>query len=279
LFNEDEWRNGVQTAGYVSRRLKELVIQKAYRANRCRYGIEHHTMYFYNTYMAEFGMWPAPLAELTPEQQEAARTAALSRADQATLFAHDHRAAPAGTYTDLELAVADWSGQVVRNPHLARDYEAALRSALDQENRREIAAGLRTLDTSPDLDQDAALKRLEDHQVAELAMVTGHMNGLARVLTILRLEAEEGVQMVAGRMEGGGIVPDLNENGQVQFTGYYNNRPSMHQVLGFVGIDPSVIALNELLVNPDLCVRVREHLQTHETIEVSAEEARETGEF
>jgi len=60
LFNEDQWRNGVATAGFVSRRLKELVIQKVYRLARCRYGIEHHTMYFYNTCLDEYGVGRAP---------------------------------------------------------------------------------------------------------------------------------------------------------------------------------------------------------------------------
>jgi len=279
LFNEDEWRNGVQTAGYVSRRLKELVIQKVYRANRCRYGIEHHTMYFYNTYLAEFGMWPEPAPGLTEEQQNAARTQALSRATQAALYAHAHNTAPSATYTDLERAVADWTEQVARNPHLARDYEENLRRELDRENRREIEAGLRTLDTSPGIGEEAALRRLQDHQVAELAMVTGHMDGLARVLTMLRLVAEDAVQMVEGEVAGiGQITPTLDEDGYVQFTGYYNNRPSMHTVLGFL-VDPAVNTLNELLVNPELCTKVKDRLRSEKEFAVSAQEAAETGEF
>lgn len=281
LFNEDEWRNGVQTAGYASRRLKELVIQKVYRANRCRYGIEHHTMYLYNTYLAEYGVGRPPNPDFTEQQRETAQNAALRHATQAALYAHDHNTAPAGTYTHLERAMLTWSEQVVRAPHGAHEYEAELRSALDRENRREIEAGLRTLDSSPGLGREAALRRLQDHQVAELAMVTGHMDGLARVLTVLRLEAELAVQTVEGRADGvGQIAPELDADGHVRFTGYFNNRPAIHDVLRAVGVDPAVLTLNELLLNPKLCEEVKNRLRREkEPFEISGEKAAESGEF
>lgn len=281
LFNEDEWRNGVQTAGYVSRRLKELIIQKIYRLNRTRYGIEHHTMFLYNTYLDEHGVGRAPRPDFTDDEQQRAAVNALGRASNACLYMHDHTNAPANVYTPLEAAVLSWAESLLRSPHNAYTLEGKVHRELQTENRREIDAGLRLLDISPGLGEEAALKRLEDHQIAELAMVIGHMDGLARVLTILRLEAEEAVQIIEGSPgPSGGIVPNLDDDGQVTFTGFFNNRPGMHQILPLVGVSGPVLTLNELLVNPELCKKVKSRLQEGETeIRISADEATETGEF
>ena len=281
LFNEDEWRNGVQTSAYVTRRVKELVIQKVYKINRSRYGIEHHTMFLYNTFFDEHGVGRPPRPELSDEARAAARNAALGRASNATLHIHDHSQAPDGVYTPLEKEVLLWTECLMRRPHDAHKIEQRVRYELDTGNRREVKAGLRRLDTSPGLGEEAAHKRLVDHQIAELAMMIGHMDGLGRVMSILRLEAEEPVQAIEGRPgPSGGIVPSCDNDGQVKFTGFFNNRPGLHQVLRFLGLNDAVLTLNELMVNPDLCKNRKVRMQKGEKkIKVSADQAAETGEF
>jgi hypothetical protein len=281
LFNEDEWRNGVQTTGYVSRRLKELVIQKIYRMIHTRYGIEHHTMYLYNTFLDEHGLGRSPSPDLSEEQQQLARETALARAEKATLYMHNHGNSPDGIYNSLEKQVLSWTESLVRTPHQAYKLEKKVRTELDKENRREIKAGLRRLDTSSGVSQEIAMKRLVDHQVAELTMLIGHMDGLGRALTILGVEAEEAVQMVEGRPgPSGGIIPDLDDDGQVKVTGYFNNRPGLHQILRLLGISDKVLTLNELMVNPKLCRKIKARLREGEKkIRISASHAAETGEF
>ena len=259
LFNEDEWRNGVQTAGFVTRRLKELVIQKIYKVTRSRYGIEHHTMFLYNAYKDEYGVGRAPHPNLGRKEVE---KSALEHADRATIYMHQHRDAPRGVYTELEKAALDWTEQIVRNPHEAQDLEGKLRQMLAQENEREANAGLRRLDTSHGIGKEAALRRLQDHQIAELAMMIGHMDGLGRALTILRLEAEEPVLMVKGkRTEDWAYEPELDPQGRLQFTGYFNNRPGLHEVYGFIGISDAALTVNELMVNPLLNEQIMNRLK------------------
>ncbi len=112
-------------------------------------------------------------------------------------------------------------------------------------------------------------------------MVIGHMDGLGRALTILRVEAEDPVQMIEGRPgPSGGIIPDLDDDGQVKFTGYFNNRPGLHQILRFLGISDKVLTLNELMVNPQLCRKIKTRLgEGEKKIRISAGQAAETGEF
>jgi alkylhydroperoxidase family enzyme len=281
LFNEDEWRNGVQTSGYVSRRLKELVIQKIYRMIRTRYGIEHHTMYLYNTFLDEHGLGRSPSPDLLEEQRQLARESALARAENATLYMHNHEYAPDGIYNSMEKEVLCWTESLVCTPHQAYNCEKRVRAELDKENRREIKAGIRRLDASSGLSEEAALNRLVDHQIAELAMVIGHMDGLGRALTILGVEAEDPVQMIEGSLgPRGGIIPDLDEDGQVKVTGYFNNRPGLHQILRLLGISDKVLTLNELIVNPKLCKKIKERLRNGEKkSRISANQAAETGEF
>jgi len=280
LFNEDEWRNGTQTAGFVTRRLKELVIQKIYRLNRSRYGLEHHTMFFYNTYYDEHGVGRTPRPDLTDTEKKKALNAAKERAYMAIMYINDHSNAPKGIYTSLEKEIMSWTECLLRKPHKAYEIEEKVRSELEKGNRREVEAGLRHLDTSPGIGVEAALKRLVDHQVSELAMMIGHMDGLGRALTILRLEAEDAVQMVEGRTHKGGIIPNCDKEGRVKFTGYFNNRPSIHQILRFIGVSDAVLTLNELTVNPGLCKKVKSRLRKGEKeIHISAEEAVKSGEF
>ena len=67
LFNEDEWRNGTQTGGFVSRLLKELVYQKVYKTTRSRYGLEHHTMFLHNAYLDLYGVNRPPKPKVSDE--------------------------------------------------------------------------------------------------------------------------------------------------------------------------------------------------------------------
>jgi len=283
LFNEDEWRNGVQTGGYVSRLEKELAIQKIYQTLRSRYGLEHHTMYFYNTYLDEYGVGRYPAVDFSGQDRAAARQQALDKAEAAVMHVLDHRSAPEGVFTPLETALLDWTEAILHRPHSARDAETAYRAARDAQNRWEIEAGLRRLDTSPEVGHEAALGRLLDHQVAEQAMVIGHMDGLGRLLTMLQLETEDGAQIVAGeQLPDGRIRPELDADHCVRPTGAFNNRPSLESVLRFVGVSDRVLTHNELLLNPELNAKVCRQLargRLSKPISVSAEDALATAEF
>ena len=279
LFNEDEWRNGTQTAGFVSRRLKELLIQKVYRIVRTRYGIEHHTMFLYNTFLDEHGVGRLP-AGLSIEEQKSARLKALERAANAVLQVQHSDNAPLGVFNRLETAAMAWAYAIVCNPHQAHLSEPRLREALEEQNRREIASGLHALDREPGIGEKAALKRLQDHQIAEMAMVVGHMDGLGRLLTMLQLESEEGVQDIRGTPGRRTIVPELDANGEVQYTGYMTARPGLFQVLQALQVDAKVLTCNELMVNPKLCDEVNKKLaEGKKKIRISADEALRTGEF
>lgn len=281
LFNEDEWRNGTQTAGYVSRRLKELAAQKVVKINCSRYGIEHHTMYLYNTFLDEHGVGRSPRPDFTDKQRKGAREAALDRAAKATLYIHDHAQAPHGVYTLLEKEVLSWTECLIQRPHEAHRLEQGVRAEFEKEDRREMRTGLRHLDTSPGIGEEAAIERLIDHQIAELAMMVGLLDGVGRAVTILRLGAEEPVQMVEGRRgPRGAIIPSCGKDGQVKFTGFFNNRPGLHEAMRLTGVNDAVLTLNELMVNPALCKDIKSRLKKGEKeIRIPANEAAKTGEF
>lgn len=281
LFNEDEWRNGTQTGGYVSRVLKELVYQKIYKTTRSRYGLEHHTMFLYNSYLDLYGVNRPPRPEMTAGVQKKARQMALDRAEKVVMYMLDHEGAPAGVYSELEKAVLSWVHRLITRPHTAYQLEPRMRRELNIENRREVGAGLRVLDSSPGIGEDAAYNRLEDHQVAELAMLTGHMDGLGRALTILCLESEDPVQVVEGTLnpKTGGIKPNLVD-GEIKLTGYFNNRPGLLETLSFIGISKRALTLNELLANEKLNTEIVSRLEKGQRqIRVTAAEAKKTGEF
>jgi hypothetical protein len=279
LFDEDEWRNGSQTAGFLDRRLKELVINKVYRLTRPRYGVEHHTMFLFNEYMREFAAGPSRHPDFDDEQAAAASRRATEAFAQAVLHLAEHQKYPAA-FDDRDRAVLDWVDAALRTPHEAWRLEGALRAALDQRNRAEVAAGVRRLDLSGVADEAAGYRRLADRQIAELAMMTGHMDGLGRALTILRVEGEGAVQIAEGRMEANGLVPQLDASGVLRTTGYFSNRPDLLDLLRTLGIPGSVLTANELLVNPVLNEEVRRRLAAGEDpVQVSAREALASGEF
>jgi hypothetical protein len=100
-------------------------------------------------------------------------------------------------------------------------------------------------------------------------------------MTMMRLEAEDPVQIVRGRTgPSGGIVPELDKDGQVQPTGYFNNRAGFHTLMRWTGVDEKVMTINELFANPKLNDDVMRRLRAGQTpISISGEQAAKTGEF
>jgi hypothetical protein len=274
LFNEDEWRNGTQTSGYNRPPTKELLIQKVYHLVRSRYGAEHHTMFFFNAILQHYGAGAFRLPEMTDEEHSVALKIAMKKAESMVLYVSSHREAPANTFTSLHLAMLDWVEAIVTQPHSAHNYEKALRNELEAENRREIGAGLRILDMVGKANEVDAMKRLVDHQIAEMAMITGHMDGLGRVLTILQLESEFPVNM---------FEPNLGPDSIIAFksTGAMNSRPGLFDVLHFMQIPDSVLTYNELMLNPAVNKSVRDKLgvDPKANINMSSKIASLTAEF
>ncbi len=220
LFNEDEWRNGTQTGGYNRPPVKELVIQKVYHLNRSRYGLEHHTMFFFNAILQYYGVGPFRVPGFTDEEHAKALDVAVSTAEAAVLNLDAHSRAPSGTFSPLQIAVLDWVEAVVTAPHTAYKFEPSLRAALSAANQQEISARLRRLDHGGVSDEGAAMKRLIDHQIAELAMIAGHMDGLGRFLTTMQLESETAVMIVEPATSSKNTL-------ELRLTGAMNNRPAL----------------------------------------------------
>ena len=282
LFNEDEWRNGSQTSGYVSRLLKEIVHQKVYQSVRSRYELNSHTLFLFNSYLDLYGVGRQPRPEMTRQEQDVARAEALRRAELAALYTLDHESAPPGTFSDLETAALSWVQFVLTQPHNAYRQEARLRAELDKDNEYEIAAGVRKLDTTGGIDAVAARRRLVDHQIAELVMIIGHTDGLGRAATILQFETEGPVQVIEGTLNSstGGITPTLNDRGEAVLTGYFNDRPGVFQLCARVGVTDKAFTMNELLANPALNAQVQQRLDAGETgFHISASDAEKTSEF
>jgi hypothetical protein len=274
LFNEDEWRNGTQTAGYNRPPLKELVIQKVYHLTRSRYGLEHHTMFFFNAILQSYGVGAFRHPDLTDEQHARALKAAVSAAEAMVLHLDAHRHAPRGTFSPLQIAILDWVEAFVVAPHTAYTFEPKLRDALTAVNREEIVAGLRRLDRSGSVEDEAAMKRLVDHQIAELAMITGHMDGLGRFLTILQLESETPVAIVQPAVGADNSL-------ELRLTGAMNNRPGLFDALRFCNVPDAVLTYNELLANAAVNKRIREALGRDPAadVRIGATAASPTAEF
>jgi hypothetical protein len=263
LFNEDEWRNGTQTAGFVARRLKEIVYLKIYTTTRARYGLEHHTMFLFNVYRDEYGVGRPPQPRLSKQEQKAATGRAIQHAEDVVIYAQNTAAAPPDTFSALELATMAWVECFITRPHSAHQVEKPLRDELDAENRREVVAGVRRLDTSAGIGLEAAYRRLVDHQIAELAMLTGHMDGLGRAMSILRLEGEDAVTA--------GEPKDQDSGGK-----YMTTRPALFAVYDLVGVSEKARTANELRLNPVLLDELR---QGTKKSPVSGDDAAKTGEF
>ncbi len=184
-------------------------------------------------------------------------------------------------YSPVELAALAWVDAVVLRPHEAYRLEPALRQALQNQNEVEIAARTRLIDTMGNLTRDEATKRLLDHQIAELGMLIPHIDGVGRAMTMMRLEAEAPVQIVRGRIgPNGGIIPELDKDGQIIPTGYFNNRPGFHTLMRWTGVDERIMTINELFANPKLNDEVMRRLQAGQApISISSEQAAKTGEF
>ena len=255
LFNEDEWRNGTQTGGFVTRHVREISYMKIYTTTRSRYGLEHHTMILSNLFLDEYGVGAPPNPPLTDPQKAAAHQRAMQHVENVILYAQNPGDAPAGTYTALDLAVMDWVEALITLPQSAYLHEKQLRDALDASNKAEVAAGIRKLDTSPNLADATAYQRLVDHQVAELAMLVGHMDGLGRAITMLHLESEDPVKVADG---------------------YMTDRAGLFQIYDAIGVTKAVRTANELRLNPVLLEQLKAGTKTSP---VSAQDAAKTGEF
>ena len=152
---------------------------------------------------------------------------------------------------------------------------------MKNQDEAEIAAGARWLDMAGGVTRDDAINRLLDHQIAELAMFVSHMDGIGRAMTMMQLEVEEPVQIIRGRVgPSGGIIPELDKDGQVIPTGYFNNRPGFHALMQGVGVDERVMTLNELFANPKLNVEITRQLEAgQKSVSISSNDAAKTGEF
>jgi alkylhydroperoxidase family enzyme len=280
MFNEDQTRNGTLVAGFVDRVLKELLIQKVYRLNRSRYGLEHHTLFAYSEFLRRYGGGNFRRAGMSDTDAQRATERALTECTEKLLYVHEANKHPE-KYSPVELAAFAWVDAVILRPHEAYRREPALREALQNQNETEIAAGTRWLDMMGNVTRDEAIKRLLDHQIAELGMLVPHIDGVGRAMTMMRLEAEDPVQIVRGRIgPSGGIVPELDRDGQVLPTGYFNNRPGFHALMRWTDVDERVMTINELFVNPKLNDEVMRRLQAGQaSISISGEQAAKTGEF
>jgi hypothetical protein len=196
------------------------------------------------------------------------------------LYLHEANKHP-DKYSPVELAAFAWVDAIILRPHEAYRLEPALRQALRNQNEAEIAAGTRWLDMAGGVTRSDAINRLLDHQIAELAMFVSHMDGIGRAMTMMKLEVEEPVQIIRGRFgPKGGIIPQLDKDGQVIPTGHFNNRLGFHALMRAVGVDERIMTLNELFANPKLNVEITRRLETGQrSVSISSEDAAKTGEF
>ncbi|MGB8444319.1 MAG: hypothetical protein WCE32_07985 [Pseudolabrys sp.] len=280
MFNEDQTRNGVLVAGFVDRVLKELLVQKVYRLSRSRYGLEHHTVFAYDEFLRHYSGGGYRQSGTSDSDARRATERALTECTEKLLYLHEANK-HADKYSPVELAAFAWVDSVILRPHEAYRLEPALRQALKSQDQAEIAAGTRWLDMAGGVTRDDAINRLLDHQIAELAMFVSHMDGIGRAMTMMQLEVEEPVQIIRGRVgPSGGIIPELDKDGQAIPTGYFNNRPGFHALMQGVGVDERVMTLNELFANPKLNVEITRRLEAgQKSVSISGNDAAKTGEF
>ena len=280
MFNEDQTRNGVLVAGFVDRVLKELLVQKVYRLSRSRYGLEHHTVFAYDEFLRSYGGGGYRRPGTSDADARRATEHALKECTEKLLYVHEANKHPE-KYSPVELAAFAWVDAVILRPHEAYRLEPTLRQALNSQNEAEIAAGTRWLDLAGGVTRGEAINRLLDHQIAELAMFVSHMDGVGRAMTMMQLDVEEPVQIIRGRFgPSGGIVPELDKDGQVIPTGYFNNRLGFHALMRAVGVDERIMTLNELFANPKLNVEITRRLEAGQrSVAISGEDAAKTAEF
>ena len=280
MFNEDQTRNGVLVAGFVDRVIKELLVQKIYRLSRSRYGLEHHTVFAYDEFLRRYNGGGYRRPGMGDAEARRATERALTECTEKLLYLHEANN-HTEKYSPVELAAFAWADAVILRPHEAYRLEPALRQALKSQDEAEIAAGTRWLDMAAGVTRDDAINRLLDHQIAELATFVSHMDGIGRAMTMMKLEVEEPVQIIRGRVgPSGGIVPELDKDGQVTPTGYFNNRPGFHALMRGVGVDERIMTLNELFANPKLNLEITRRLEAgQKSVSISGEDAAKTGEF
>ena len=75
-------------------------------------------------------------------------------------------------------------------------------------------------------------------------------------------------------------MPELDNDGQIVPTGYFNNRPGFHTLMRWTGVDERVATINELFANPRLNDEVKRRLGAGQaSVAISAAEAARTAEF
>src|SRR5262249_39080261 len=104
---------------------------------------------------------------------------------------------------------------------------------------------------------------------------------IGRAMTMMKLEVEEPVQIIRGRVgPSGGVVPRLGKDGQVTPTGDFNNRPGFHALMRGAGGHGRIIRLNGLFANPKLNLEIARRLEAgQKSVSISGEDAAKTGEF
>jgi hypothetical protein len=78
----------------------------------------------------------------------------------------------------------------------------------------------------------------------------------------------------------GSIVPKLDKHGQVRFTGFFNKRLGLLEILREIGISKTVLTANELLLNPIISKKVQERLgRGAKSIHIPSSVSYKTAEF
>ena len=112
-------------------------------------------------------------------------------------------------------------------------------------------------------------------------MNVGHMDGLGRAMTMLRLEFEGEAWVVKGRRgPNGGTIADPTADGTVPRTGVYNDRPSLLQIYSLMGIGKEALTANELRLNRKLNDAIKVDLVAGASnVRKTGTEAKATAEF
>ena len=160
IFDPKTFEGDLQTAGFLDRYLRELVISRTSLVNKALYSITHHSF---------IGM---ALFKAAGREEEGHRK---------LLHLHEHEKHP-DMYTELERAVLDYTVPVTRNPHEVTDelfdrLRAAF-TAHNQQDARLAALGVEAMD------------RYVSAQIVELTWLIGHFCLLNRWFTALQVPDE-----------------------------------------------------------------------------------------
>lgn len=160
IFDPVTMEGDLQTAGFLDRFLRELVISRTSLENKALYSITHHSF---------IGMALYKGANRAAEGHEK------------LLHLHEH-AKHADVYTELERVVLDYTVLVTRNPHEVTD---SLFERLKLEFRKQNSKN----DRLRSLDGDQ-IDRYISAQIVELTWLIGHFCLLNRWFTALQVPDE-----------------------------------------------------------------------------------------